>query len=284
VLKPPKLGAGARVALISPAGPVAEERIDSALHICAHLGFEAVLGRNARCRSGYLAGSDEQRADDLNSVIADPAIDAIWTLRGGYGTMRVLRRLDLEPLRSRPKAFIGFSDNTAIHLALGRAGLVSFHGPHAGGAFPPLAEECFRRVLFRPEPAGVLPPDETAEPTPVRGGVAEARLVGGNLSLLAAMSGTAYALEAAGRIVVIEDVGEPAYRIDRALTQLILSGALDGAAGFALGRFTERSQSEPAEAIESTLGDLLGARGVPVVQGLPIGHVDANWCVPLGVK
>jgi muramoyltetrapeptide carboxypeptidase len=283
VLKPPRLGPGARVGLISPAGPVTEDRIDAALRICAHLGFEAVLGRNARCRAGYLAGSDAERAEDLNNVIADPAVDAIWALRGGYGTMRILRNLDLEPLRERPKAFIGFSDNTAIHLAFGRAGLVSFHGPHAGGPFPPLAEDCFQRVLGRPQPAGALPMDASAPSTSVCGGIVEAPIVGGNLSLLAALSGTGYALDARAAIVVLEDVGEPAYRIDRNLMQLLMSGALEGAAGFALGRFTERSQGEPAGAVESTLTELLGSLGVPVVLGLPIGHVDANWCVPLGV-
>jgi muramoyltetrapeptide carboxypeptidase len=284
-LKPPRLRAGARVALVSPAGPVTEARVAAALEASATLQLEPVLGRSARERHGYLAGADEARANDLNVAISDPSIDAIWALRGGYGTMRFLRRLELAPLRERPKAFIGFSDNTALHNAFARAGLVSFHGPHAGGPFPALAETCFRRVLFDATPAGTLPlPSDEPAPCTLRGGTAEGELAGGNLSLLAALCGTSITMNARGRIVVLEEVGEATYRMDRSLTQLMLAGALDGAVGLALGRFTERPEAVHDLRLEDVLGEIGEQLGVPTVMGFPVGHVDANWCLPFGVR
>ena len=281
---PGRLGPGARVALVSPAGPIGPERLERALAMCAQLGFEPVVGRAALRRHGYLAGQDAERAEDLNAVLADPDIDAIWALRGGYGAMRILDVLDFAPLKARPKAYIGFSDNTALHLALARAGIVSYHGPHAGGAFPPFTEQCFRRVLLSAEPPGVLPVPADTTVVGVSGGTAEGRLTGGNLSLLAALSGTPYALDCRDAILFLEDVGEPTYRIDRALTQLRLSGVLDGIAGLILGQFTERRPSENDLALEEVLADFAVRLVVPCIAGAPIGHVDENWCLPIGVR
>jgi muramoyltetrapeptide carboxypeptidase len=284
-VRPPRLREGARVALVSPAGPITEPTVETALARCAALGFVPVLGDSARARHGYLAGTDVARGRDLARALADPAIDAVWALRGGYGTMRLVRELDLSPLRARPKAFIGFSDNTALHLAFARAGLVSFHGPHAGGPFPPFTERCFRSVLFEAAPAGELPlPESEERPRTLVPGVVEAELAGGNLSLLAALCGTSIGLEARDRILVLEEVGEATYRMDRALMQLLLSGALEGVAGLALGRFTELPESEHDRALEEVLGEVALRLGVPTVLGFPIGHIDANWCLPLGVR
>lgn len=287
--RPPRLKPGARVALIAPAGPVPDPRIDAALERVTALGLEPALGSAVRDRCGYLAGTDESRARDLDQALEDPSIDAIWALRGGYGAMRLLDGLDLKPLRDRPRAFIGFSDNTALHVAIGRAGIVSFHGPHAGGEWTEIVESTFQRVLFEAKPAGVLPlPDGNAEsdrPITLTGGSAEGELAGGNLSLLAALCGTPFAFDARERIVTLEDVGEAVYRIDRALTQLLLSGCLDGAAGLALGRFTRRPQrSEDGRELEDVLGEVATRLGVPAVYGFPIGHSDDNWCLPLRVR
>jgi muramoyltetrapeptide carboxypeptidase len=283
VTRPPRLGAGARVSLVAPAGPITEARLACALEECARLGLEPAVGPAALRRHGYLAGSDGERAADLNAALADPDVDAVWALRGGYGAMRILDALDLEPVRRRPKPFVGFSDNTAVHLAFARRGLVSYHGPHAGSAFPPFTERCFRTVLFSAEPAGTLPLPAGSAMTAVRGGAAEGRLVGGNLSLLAALCGTAYAMEARGAIVFLEDVGESTYRVDRALTQLRLAGALDGVAGLVLGQFTERRPAENDLPLDDVLAELAARLDVPCVQGAPIGHVDDNWCLPVGV-
>ncbi|MFW6202432.1 MAG: S66 peptidase family protein, partial [Gemmatimonadota bacterium] len=272
--------------LATPASPVGESRIRTAIERCERLGYEPVLGSSARARDGYLAGGDAERAADLRRAIEDPGIDAIWAIRGGYGAMRLLRLLELDALRRRPKPFIGFSDNTALHLALARAGVVSFHGPHAGfDVFPHWTESCFRRTLGRAEPPGRLPASPEGAPvTTIVGGVAEGALAGGNLALLCALCGTPYELEGAGAIVVIEDVGEPVYRIDRMLEQLALSGTLDGVAGIAFGRFTDVPARAPDRPLDAVLRAWAERLAVPAVSGIPVGHVPHSWTLPLGVR
>lgn len=282
MIRPPRLREGARVALVAPAGPIAEERIAAALARCERLGLVPVPGRAVRARhGGYLAGTDEERLADLRAAFDDPAIDAVWALRGGYGTMRLLAALDLAPVRQVPKAYIGFSDNTAVHLALHARGIVSFHGPHAGGDASSLAERCLQRILWNPEPAGALELPADAAPAMLHHGVAEGPLIGGNLSLLAAMCGTPAAPRANGGVLFIEDIGEPPYRIDRAWTQLLLSGALDGVAGVAFGSFTNCGDAGELRAL---LRRLVAPLRVPVLAGLPFGHENDNWTLPLGVR
>jgi muramoyltetrapeptide carboxypeptidase len=283
MIRPPRLRAGSRVALVAPAGPVPEARLAGALRNCELLDLVPQFGRAAHLRIGYLAGSDAARAADLRWAIESAEIDAIWALRGGYGTMRLLPAIDLRPLRARPKAFIGFSDNTTLHLSYARAGIVSFHAPHAGSAMPPLTVECFRRVLFEAAAAGELPQSSELAPRTIVGGVAEAPLIGGNLALLAATCGTPCALQARGRILVIEEVGEAAYRIDRMITQLLLAGALEGVRGVAIGQVTGWEPDEFEPALDDLFLERLEPLGVPVLAGLPFGHVDENWSLPFGV-
>lgn len=276
------------MALVAPAGPVDEEKVRTALDRCRYLGLEPVPGASVRARTGYLAGPDARRGADLQAAV-DGDVSAIWALRGGYGTLRTLRHVDLAGLRDRPRPFIGFSDNTAIHLALLRLGIVSFHGPHAGFEhFPTETEAAFRAVVMGRGPVGLLPMPAGSSPVTVAPGVAEGRLVGGNLSMVAAVCGTPYQPDTRGAILFLEDVSEPLYRVDRMLTQLRLAGVLDGLAGVAVGEFTE--MLEPMHAadargetsLESVLADLLGPLGVPVAMGLPFGHGSQNWTLPLG--
>jgi muramoyltetrapeptide carboxypeptidase len=285
---------GDRVALVAPAGPVADAAIERGLERCRRLGLVPVLGDRAGARTGYLAGRDRDRAADLASALADPDIAAVWALRGGYGTLRTLEHLDLSTTVGAPKPFIGFSDNTAIHLALHRRGIVSFHGPHAGFEhFPPLTEAAFRAVLMEPDPAGALPAAPVA-PTVISDGSAEGALVGGNLALLAAACGTRHQPDTRDAILFLEDVGEPLYRVDRMLIQLRLAGLLDGIRGIALGEFVgltdeeggsgPASGSEPPPGLVDLAAELLAPLGVPVVAGFPFGHGRENWTLPLGVR
>lgn len=278
------------MALIAPAGPVDDVKIERALTRCRDLGLEPVPGRSIRSRAGYLAGGDADRAEDLTAAIRSD-VAAIWALRGGYGSLRALRHVDLEPVRERPKVFIGFSDNTAVHLAMLRLGVVSFHGPHAGFEhFPATTEAAFRRVLFDPRPAGTLPSPPESGSIAIRTGVAEGPLVGGNLALLAAACGTPLQPDTRGAILFLEDVAEPLYRVDRMLLQLRMAGLLDGIAGIALGDFVampdpvHRAASDGEPCLESVAEELLGSLGVPVVVGLPFGHGRENWTLPLGVR
>jgi muramoyltetrapeptide carboxypeptidase len=282
MIRPPRLRDGARVALVAPAGPVSEERVTAAIRQCEQLGVEPVLGRSARRRyAGYLAGTDAERLADLAWAFTDEEIDAVWALRGGYGTMRLLPALDVAPLVSGPRPFIGFSDNTAVHLALHARDVVSFHAPHAGSNATELSLRTLRQVLWTAAPAGVLELPRDATTTTLCAGVAEGPLLGGNLTLLAAMCGTPPQRSATGAILFVEEIAEEPYRIDRCWTQLVLSGVLDGVAAVAFGQFTDCGKGD---AVLELLHRLVAPFGVPAVAGLPIGHDDDNWTLPLGVR
>lgn len=273
---------GDRVALIAPAGPVDEPTIQTALRRCHDLGFEPVPGAGIRARGGYMAGRDDARAADFQTAI-DGDNSAIWAIRGGYGTMRTLQHVDLEPLVARPRAFIGFSDNTVVHLAIRALGLVSFHAPHAGyPRFTPATERAFRATLMESGPAGPLPVPADYRPLALSPGTAVGPLLGGNLAMLAAVCGTPYQPDTRDAILFLEEVGEPPYRVDRMVMQLRLAGILDHVAGIAIGDFSP-AEGESAEALLDVLEELLGPLGVPILAGLPFGHHDENWTLPVGV-
>jgi muramoyltetrapeptide carboxypeptidase len=272
------------VALVAPAGPVGGERISTSIERCRALGLEPVVFPGAQARHRYMAGEDSVRLGDLQAAFDDPGIDAVWALRGGYGTLRILDALDLRRQLGDPIPFIGFSDNTSIHARHAALGVVSFHGPHPGGDFPPETEDSFRRALFADEPVGTLRArDCDPPPRSLVGGRAEAPLVGGNLAILAAMCGTPHAISTRGCILFLEDVGEPAYRVDRMLQQLLASGTLEGVAGLAYGRFI--GTTEPDEhSVEDVLAELGERLGVPAVVDLPFGHTEHNCTVPVAVR
>jgi len=280
---PRALAPGARVALVATAGPLDEARIERSIARCRTLGLEPVLLPAARQRHGYLAGRDELRLADLQAAFDDPDVDAVWGLRGGYGSGRILEALDLERQRRDPIPFIGFSDNTNLHVRHAAMGLVSFHGPHPGGDFPPETERSLRRVLFDAEPAGRLP-RRAGDPAPLTlvGGVVEAPLVGGNLSILASLCGTDDAPRLDGRILFLEELNEPAYRVDRMLVQLRRSGALHGVVGLALGRFLPAADDD--HPLIDCLAEFAERLGVPAVAELPVGHVEHNCTLPVGCR
>jgi muramoyltetrapeptide carboxypeptidase len=284
MIRPPALRPDMRVALVAAAGPLPPGGVNRAMQRVESLGWEAVPGENCRARKGYLAGTDAERAMDLNRALRDPTTDAVWFLRGGYGTMRILDEIDWEALARHPKALIGFSDNTAVHLAAQRAGVVSFHGPHPHAALPDFARDELLRVLTVPEPAGVLPFPPGGRAETLAGGVAEGPLVGGNLSLLSATLGTRYAIQPEGAILFIEEVGEHPYRLDRLLAHLRLAGVLDSVAGIAVGGITETPEMEGTPTAAEVVADALGGLGIPVATGFPFGHIDDNWTLPLGVR
>lgn len=296
-VRPPVLGAGSRVALLAPAGPLLER--DDLLRgeeLCRALGFEPVLGPNAYRHHGYLAGTDEQRLSDLNAALADPRIDAVWCLRGGYGMTRILDQVDFAPLRKRPKAIIGFSDITALlNAAQVAAGLVTFHAPVARAPLTPFSRWHFDRVLTTVNPAGrlgrVAPPADVLVPTSGRivtlvPGQATGPLVGGNLTLLQCLVGTRHFPDLSGTLLFIEDVGEDLYSVDRMLAHLRSVGALQKVAGVIVGQFTElkRGTDDGALGFDEVLATYLAPLKVPVAYGFPTGHVEDQWTLPLGVN
>ncbi len=230
-------------------------------------------------------------------MFADDAVDAIWCVRGGYGASRLLPALDFELMRRKPKALIGYSDITALHMAIQRhVGLVTFHGPVAWRAFTPYTLAALRRVLWRAEA-----PARLAEPPPFERregqvdwdnrvatlvpGKARGRLLGGNLCLMSHLVGTPYLPDLQGSILFLEDVEEAYYRIDRMLTQLWLAGALDGVAGMAFGKFTNCEPSPfflQNRPLEEILAERFRSLGIPTISGVMIGHIDDQATLPVG--
>ena len=287
LIRPAAPAAGARVSLVAAAGPLPDGGLERAIARVRELGWEPLVGEHASARRGYLAGDDEGRLADLNDALARPDNEMIWLLRGGYGTMRIVERAALEALRARPRPLVGFSDNTVLHLAAARQHVVTFHGPHpAASDLSAFSIDCLRQVL-EPRAAGTLPlPPGDPPPTTLVSGVAEGPLVGGNLSLLAATTGTPYELRPAGSILFIEEVGEPAYRVDRLLSQLLLAGLFDDVAGVAVGAISEcpDSGSPGLPDPHVVVLDRLERLGVPIVYGFPFGHIPRSWTLPVGVR
>lgn len=281
--RPRALGPGARIALVAPAGPMAPDRIEASVARCHDLGLEPVLHPSAGSRHRFLAGTDQARLADLQAAFDDPGMDGIWALRGGYGTQRILDDLDLSRQERDPIPFVGFSDNTTVHVRQAAMGVVSFHGPHPGGDFPPETEEAFRRVLFSPRAPGTLPiRADDPPPRTLVGGRVEAPLVGGNLAMIASLCGTRDQVSARGRMLFLEEVGEAAYRVDRMFLQLERSGVLEGVAGLALGRFTD--PGDDPHPVEDVVAEIAERTGVPAVADLPFGHVEHNWTLPVGAR
>jgi muramoyltetrapeptide carboxypeptidase len=279
-----RLAAGSRVVVVAPSGPVPADRLDAGLAVLASWGLEVEVARHVRevhPRLGYLAADDAARAGDLVRAWCDPGVAAVLCARGGYGAQRVSDLLDWPALAAAgPKVLVGFSDVTALHQAFGaRLGLSTVHGPVVSslGAGDRVSQEHLRRLLLEPESGLAL----THRPLrALRPGQAEGVLVGGNLALLAAEVGTAGSLPAAGAIAVLEDVGEPPYRLDRLLTQLLRSGWFDGVRAVVLG---DVSGSTAPETVRELVLDRLGPLGVPVADGGPFGHEARNLAFPLGL-
>jgi len=279
---PAALRSDARIALIAPSGPLRGE--DDVARADAHVrtnGWVPVRSSHLLDHAGYLAGTDRARLADLQWALDDPTIDAIWCVRGGYGLARLLPNLSFEGFVARPKAVLGYSDVTALHAAIAaKTHTVSFHGPVARATIPPLASASLIAALTQQgQPCGVWP-----AAIPLSTGGAVGRMAGGNLALLASLCGTPHAMSGAGAIVVLEDVNEAAYRVDRMLRQLEQAGAFTGCVGLAIGQFIDVPADENADAmsVRDVFAELAGRLDVPCLANLPIGHIDAQWTVPLG--
>jgi muramoyltetrapeptide carboxypeptidase len=283
VVRPAALRPGDRVAVISPSGPAAPERVSAGMALLRSWELRPETTPYALARHRYLAGTDDQRAADLNTALADPGVRGVVVTRGGYGSQRIADRIDLAAARADPKVLVGFSDITALHLALWRgARLAVLYGP--GAAWRPErtgdgSARSLRDALMISKPV-VLTRDPAQVTGPVaRAGTASGRLLGGNLCLLATSVGIPDFPDLTGAILLLEDVDEPPYKVDRMLTQLRRAGALDGLAGAALGQFTRCGDHAVAEVLAERLGGL----DVPVLGGLPVGHGPGQQTVPLGV-
>ncbi|MBX7245248.1 MAG: LD-carboxypeptidase [Candidatus Sumerlaeaceae bacterium] len=316
-IKPAKLEPGMTIGVIAPAGANKDlSLLDRGVAKLEKLGYRVKLGRHTRSRIGYLAADDKSRLGDLHALFADRKVDAIMCSRGGYGTMRLLPEMDFELIRKNPKIFIGFSDITALGLAfLKKVGLVTFNGPMVVSTFgkekvSPFSVSCFLRTVTSAKPAGsVWQGHRDRKFRVVTAGKGSGILTGGNLSLVASTVGTPYEVETKGKIVFLEDVDETPYRIDRYLTQLMLAGKLRDARAIVFGRNVPDAESAiiekklarkglpkvatgfPRDANRSyeqvtdeVIVDRLKPLGIPVLIGLPFGHISEYATIPLGVR
>lgn len=288
--RPATLREGSRVRIVALSGPVAKGRLARGTELLTSWGLEVSHGVHVLDRVtslGYLAGSDADRAADLQDAWCDPSVDAVWAARGGYGALRVLDLLDWPALAAAgPKVFVGSSDLTAVLLAFAaRLGVVTFHGPTAssqllaGDEPEPQSLASARAALLAPPGAGAGVPQTVRGTQSLRGGRAEGVTVGGNLTMLASLVGSRDLLPARGGIALLEDVHEEPYRLDRMLTQLLRCGWFDGVAGIACGSWQECG--EPA-AVRAVLDDRLGPLGVPILDGVPFGHGPVQSTLPIG--
>ena len=295
-LKPPRLKPGDTVGLINPAGATFHhEDVIIAEETFAALGLKMKAGAHLLDRYGYLAGTDEARAADVNSMYADPDVDAIITLRGGWGCNRILDLLDYKTIAKHPKIIMGYSDITSLLLALNaKTSLVTFHGPVGISTWNEYSTDYVKRLLFEGQTFTMLNPTDKGDNLTqvkdriltIHGGQSQGRLLGGNLTVLTAMVGSDYLPDFKNNILFLEEVGEDIYRVDRMLTQLKLAGILDEISGFVFGKCSKCNAGESYGSLtmEEVLDDHIKPLGIPAWFGSMIGHIEDKFTIPLGVK
>ena len=295
-LKPPRLKEGDTIGLINPAGVTYyPDEVTIAEETFAALGLKMKPGKHLMDRYGYLAGTDEARAADVNDMFADLEVNALVSLRGGWGCNRLLDKLDYKMIAKNPKILMGYSDVTSLLIALNaKTDLVTFHGPVGTSTWNEFSTNYVKRLLFDGEAFSMENPKETGDNLTqvddriwtINPGTAKGRLTGGNLTVLTAMIGSDYLPNWKGKILFLEDVREDIYRVDRMLTQLKLAGVLDKLAGFVFGKCTKCGPGEGYGALTmvEVLDDHIKPLGIPAWYGSMIGHISDKFTMPLGVE
>lgn len=289
-IKPNRLKERDTVAFISPGSFLDDEGLEKAVQNVEGVGCKVMLSKNIREHRGFLAGTDQQRLDDLHWAFSNKEVNAIWCARGGYGCSRLLPHIDYRLIQKNPKIMIGYSDVTALLNAISQqTGLVTFHGPVAASDFTDFTKNHLKAVLFEgKEKHTISSPtisENLVEPFSLYSKKIKGKLAGGNLSLLAAMAGTPYAVDFQGKIAFIEDIGEKPYRIDRMLTQLRQACNLEKACAVALGDFTDCDAEAPESVtLKETLIDRLDFKNVPVGYRFPFGHTNDQCTLPIGTE
>jgi len=292
LIKPPRLRTGDIIGLIAPAStPSSEEKIEKGAAYLEQLGYRVKFGEHIRAMHGYLAGTDEERAADFNTMVCDKEVKAIFAIRGGYGTPRILQMIDYRSLKHHPKIIVGYSDLTALQLAIFRKiGLVTFSGPMTGSDmwkdFDPYTEEHFWRLITSTKKIGLLKNPTNDLLNTVKHGKARGRILGGNLSLIACLMGTPFLPELRGSILFLEDVEEAPYRIDRMLAQLHNAEILQGISGLVFGKFTDCTPSNPSNpqlSLDQIQKEYAEKTTCPVIANFQYGHLPRKLTLPIGV-
>lgn len=298
MITPRRLKPGHNIAIVAPASPVNEEEIRHAVTLIERRGYRVTLGKHlldTMDSNDYLAGTDSARADDINEMFARQDVDGIFCARGGYGCMRMWNRINWDVVRANPKPFTGYSDITSLHLAISQmAGFVTFYGPNATSLrrLDPLSSQQFWQMLEEPTANSEIP----SQHAPVRclfPGTVEGELTGGCISLLAHACGSRYTPSFSNKIVILEDVGEAIYRMDRYLSQLLNAGAFDDALGFIVGTVTnweneekkdEKKEKPRPNSLDALWKEFFGSLAKPTIIGFPFGHEPNPLTLPLGCR
>ena len=291
---PPRLEKGNLIGLVTPGSPISEEQLHDCIFKLEEMGFRTTHMDSVLSEYGYLAGKDRERADELMEMFTREDVDAIWCVRGGYGSIRILDLLDYELIRRNPKVFIGYSDITALITAIYQeAGLVTFHGPVGISDFNRFNRKSIKNVLLEPLPEYKYPykRDKGTKDNPefdrytLQGGQAEGILMGGNISVLDSIIGTRFEPDFEGKLVYLEEIGEKTYRVDKMVFHLLSGTNLPQAAGIVMGVFGDCNvNEEPTLSLKEALDDLLRPLGIPVSYGLSFGHILRMLTIPTGIR
>jgi muramoyltetrapeptide carboxypeptidase len=289
IIKPPALKVGDTVAISSPAGAVWDpKQVEVFVSILRKLGFQVKTGLTLKQKYGYLAGTDEGRANELNGFFGDKEVKAIFAMKGGWGCARILPLMDYDLIRANPKILIGFSDIAALLCAVyTKAGLVTFHGPVGNSGWNDFTTDYLKRVLIQKEAVTYTSTGkEEDKPVVLYPGKAKGVLIGGNLSVISGLMGSAYLPEWKNKILFLEETGEEPYRIDRMLTQLKLCGVLDQLSGFVFGKCVKCMAEEPEKAFtfKQVLEQHIPRLKIPAFSGAMIGHIENKLTIPVGIE
>lgn len=293
LLKPKAIKQGDVIGVIAPASaPASQDKIDKGAEYLERLGYRVKLGKNVRAIRGYLAGTDQQRAADINEMFGDKRVKAIMVVRGGYGSPRLLPLIDYGLVKRNPKVFVGYSDLTALQLALfTKTGLISVSGPMVGvemfKGIDPFTEENFWKVVTSTKKLGVMMNPDGRPLESIHKGIASGILLGGNLSLVTSIAGSPYLPSFKNSILYLEEIEEECYRFDRMMNQLKLAGIFKDTKGILIGELTDVKPSDttkPFLTAEEVLDDYLSPLKKPILKGLVYGHVARKLTMPVGIR
>lgn len=293
-MQPRPLNNRSTIGIVAPSSPPRDPSvIKRSIKLLEKAGYRVKVGRSVYARNGFLAGSDQLRINDLHSFFKDKKVDGILCLRGGYGSARLLPKIDFKHIKKNPKFFCGYSDVTALHLAIfKKTGLITFHGPTLLSLFGKKSFSQFSFGSFKKAARGSSRTEDISKGypaklkvVPISKGKATGTLIGGNLAVLNSLIGTPWFPSLKGAILFLEDVNEPPYKVDRMLTQLLTSGALKGVKGIALGIWTGcEGEKKFSQSLIEIFKERLSPLKVPVCYGLPFGHIDDIATIPHGGK
>ena len=285
--KPANLQKGDAIGIVAPGSPMDKARLARGIDYLKEKGYRVVTGRSIYNERGYLAGTDAERAEDINTFFADPNISAIFCARGGYGSSRLLSKIDYNTIRKNPKIFVGYSDLTSLQLAiLAKTSMVTFSGPmvaiEMGSGIHKTTEADFWHMMTDNQPVFDITGDLPL--TMLQSGTAKGRILGGCLSIIVTLLGTEFCPDFRGAILFLEDVGEPPYKIDRCFSQLHNAGVLDKIAGILLGAFVNCDPENTGITIDEIISDYTAELDIPVVKDLAYGHIDRKVTIPIGIE